>query len=119
MGVAEAIIGSAILGGGLSLYSGRKQAKATEKAMNAQAQQAQALATQQQEQYNKINQKKPNINAIKTQNVLSDMPQTQLTDIAGIPLLNLLLSRNASLGGGQANNQSNNNVMSFLMQNKG
>jgi len=116
MGVETALLGGALLGGGLlSAYTGNKQAKATEKAMNMQQQQAQALAQQQQEQYNKINQKKPNINAIKAQNVIADTPQSQLTDITQTPLLSLLMSQGATLGGGQPQND----LFAILNRNRG
>lgn len=116
MGVETALLGTALLGGSiLGAYKGNKQAKATEKAMNMQQEQAQALATQQQEQYNKINQKKPNVNAIKAQNILSDTPQSQITDIAQIPLLSLLMSQGATLGGGMLSN----GLSSILNRNRG
>jgi hypothetical protein len=116
MGVETALLGGALLGGGLlSAYTGNKQAKATEKAMNMQQQQAQALAQQQQEQYNKIDQKKPSVSAIKAQNVISDTPQSQLTDITQTPLLSLLMSQGATLGGGMLSN----GLSSILNRNRG
>jgi uncharacterized protein HemX len=98
MGV-EVLLGAALLGGaGASLYSGQKQLKATKKAAAQQQAMAEQLAKDQERQYNRLNQKKPDISALQAQNAMSGTPQTQLTDMGVDPLL-MLLSRDRMLGG--------------------
>lgn len=98
MGV-EVLLGAALLGGaGASLYSGQKQASAAKKAAAQQQAMAEQLAKEQERQYNRLNQKKPDIAALQAQNAMSGTPQTQLTDMGVDPLL-MLLSRDRALGG--------------------
>jgi hypothetical protein len=78
------LIGGALLGGGASIYTGNKQAKATEKAMTMQQQQAEKLAMEQQQQYNKLNPKKPNIRALQAQNLGTGLAETDLTGLMGL-----------------------------------
>ena len=104
------MLGGALLGGGASIYAGNKQAKAAEKSMAMQQEQAQKLAVEQQQQYNKLNPKKPNVRALQAQNTDTGLAQTDLTGLAnllgstntlgGINILDLILSqgRNTGLG---------------------
>jgi hypothetical protein len=92
------LIGGALLGGGTSIYTGNKQAKATEKAMTMQQQQAEKLAMEQQQQYNKLNPKKPNVKALQAQNLGTGLAETDLTGLMGLLGGGGLLGSNNTLG---------------------
>lgn len=93
------IIGSLLgIGAGLQVFQGQQQVKATKQAAAQQQAMAEQLAKDQERQYNRLNQKKPDISALQAQNAMSGTPQTQLTDMGVDPLL-MLLSRDRALGG--------------------
>lgn len=97
------MIGGALLGGGVSAYTGQKQVKATQKAMQQQQQQAEKLAVEQQTQYNRLNPKKPNVRVLAGQNEMSGTPETQLTDVLGTMSSDASMGSNSALGGGTGN----------------
>lgn len=59
--VAAAIIGSAVIGAGVSMAQGAKSRKQAAAAQNQNVQQAQRDAQRAEEQFNRLNQKQPGI----------------------------------------------------------
>lgn len=99
--VAAAIIGSAVLGAGASLYSASKSASAQKRAA-AQAETSAARQAQQSETaFNKANQKTPDLAYMLDRNkklASAGVGSTFLTGPAGAPPLANMLGRPALLG---------------------
>lgn len=92
-----ALIGSAILGAGASLYNGAKSRSAANKAQAENVAQADKQAQRAEQQSNKLNQKMPGIAGLFANNKLASgkgIGSTFLTGSKGVPTGAL------SLGGG-------------------
>ena len=100
--ITAVVAGSAILGAGTSLSASSKAAKAS-KATNAQnAATAAADAQRSEQQFNKANQKSPDIAAMFARNqeaAKSGMGATFLTGPAGVAPSALTLGKSTLLGG--------------------
>jgi len=94
--ISAAIVGSAVIGAGTSVYSGAKQAKAAKKgARQAEMQAAEERARQTREN-NRLNQKTPDLGVISGMNALrnsSGIGSTMLTSRIGSSI-------SSALGGG-------------------
>ena len=97
-----AIIGAAVLGAGASAYSASKASKAQSKANATNERIAAQQAQQAEEQFNKQNQKQPDIAAMMKNNMNSmrqGIGATFLTGPSGAPVNTGLLGGNSLLGG--------------------
>lgn len=100
--ISATIAGAAVLGAGASAYSANKQSKAA-KAANAQNEkQAAAEAQRSEQQFNKANQKTPDIAAMFSRNqdaMKQGMGATFLTGPSGVAPSALTLGKTTLLGG--------------------
>lgn len=101
--ISASIVGAAVIGGGLSAYSGSKAASATKKAATASEQQAAAQAQRAEQQFNKLNQKQPGIDAMIAANQRAagrGISSTFLTGPSGVKSSAYSLGGGSLLGGG-------------------
>lgn len=101
--VAAAIIGSAVLGAGVSMVQGSKARKQQNKAMAANERAAAATAQRAEQQFNKANQKQPGIAALFNQNrrqASGGLGSTFLTGTSGVPNMASFLGGAPSVLGG-------------------
>jgi outer membrane murein-binding lipoprotein Lpp len=99
--VAAAVIGSAIIGGGVALHQGAKNRKVATAAQQSNERQAQQQAQRAEEQFNRANQKMPGIAGLWDSNrraASKGLGSTFLTGTKGVP--QLPLGGGASLLGG-------------------
>lgn len=92
--LAAAVIGSAVLGAGVSLYQGAKARKAANRAQQQNVQQAQQQAQTAEEQFNRLNQKQPGIAALwqrNRQDASRGLGSTFLTGTKGVTNLSSYL----------------------------
>lgn len=90
--VAAAVIGSAVLGAGVSMYQGAKNRKAAAKAQASNERQAMQQAQRAEEQFNRANQKMPAIAQLwesNRQGASKGLGSTFLTGTKGVPTLPL------------------------------
>ena len=100
--ISATIAGAAVLGAGASAYSANKQAKASKAATQANERQAAAEAQRSEQQFNKANQKAPDIAAMFSRNqdaMKQGMGATFLTGPSGVAPSNLTLGKTTLLGG--------------------
>lgn len=83
-----------------SIYSSKKQSKATKAAANAQLEMSNKQLEQQKEQYNRANQKTADIGSLLEANTGSDLGTTMLTGAQGVNTDQYQLQKGASLLGG-------------------
>lgn len=100
--LAAAVVGAAVLGAGVSLYSGSKSRKAASRAQEQNVAMAEQQAQRAEQQFNKLNQKQPGIAALFERNrqaASKGLGSTFLTGTKGIPDLSSYLGgRPAVLG---------------------
>lgn len=97
--VTLAIVGSAVLGGGLSVYQGEKQASAAKKANATATEAAAKTATAAEQASNKANAKSPNVAALDNANAAGGgAGSTMLTGPMGIDPSTLTLGKQTLLG---------------------
>lgn len=92
--LAAAVIGSAVLGAGVSLYSGSKARKAASRAQEQNVQQANQQAQRAEQQFNRLNQKQPGIAQLFNNNrqaASKGLGSTFLTGTRGVTNLNGVL----------------------------
>lgn len=85
--LAAAVIGSAILGAGVSLYSGSKSRAAASKAQQQNVNMANQQAQRSEQQFNRLNQKQPGIAQLLEKNRMSatkGLGSTFLTGTRGV-----------------------------------
>jgi uncharacterized protein HemX len=102
MAISGTIAAVGALGAGVSAYQGEKMRKAQKKAGDAQAKQAEAMQRQSEREFNKLNQKQPNIAVLQAGNraVAGGGPSGSfLTGPSGAPVTSGLLGRTTLLGG--------------------
>lgn len=92
--LAAAVIGSAIIGAGTSLYMGSKAAKQQRKTQAANEASANRDAQRSEEQFNRMNQKQPGIASLFSRNrqdAMRGLGSTFLTGTKGLPDLSKVL----------------------------
>lgn len=97
-----AIGASALLGAGTAVYSANKASKASRAANAQNERQAAAEAQRSEQQFNKANQKTPDIAAMFSRNrdaMKSGIGTTFLTGASGVAPSNLTLGKSTLLGG--------------------
>lgn len=85
--LAAAVIGSAVLGAGVSLYSGAKARKQANKAQAANEAMARQQQQRSEQQFNRLNQKQPDIAALFNNNMrgaAKGLGSTFLTGTKGV-----------------------------------
>lgn len=100
MAVTSAIAAVASTAG--SIYMGQKQAKAQKKAGQQAAREAEAARRQQDREFNRLNQKTPNVSALMRKNRAAGgggVSGTFLTGTGGAPATGSMLGRTTLLGG--------------------
>lgn len=100
--LAAAVIGSAVLGAGVSLYQGSKARKQAKRAQTANEQMAAKEAQRAETQFNRMNQKQPGIAALFDSNrraASGGLGSTFLTGTKGVPNLSSLLGGGPSVLG--------------------
>lgn len=100
--LAAAVIGSAIIGAGVSYVQGKKSQKQAKQAQNQNVAMAQQEAQRAEQQFNKMNQKQPGIASLwaKNRNAASGgMGSTFLTGTKGVPDLASLLGSGTNVLG--------------------
>lgn len=99
MAVTSAI--AAVAAVGHSVYQGEKMRKAQKKAAGTAARQAELAQRQSEREFNRLNQKTPNIAATMQRNRTAGgvgVSGTYLTGAAGAPVTTGMLGRTAKLG---------------------
>ena len=96
---AAAVMGAALLGTAGSIYSAKKQSKATLQAAQMQKETAEKSLSQQYEAMNQQNQKSADIESILEGNTRGDDSATMLTGALGLNQ-KLMLGKGANLLGG-------------------
>lgn len=97
----EVIAAAAVANTAYSVYSGQKSARMQKNAARTAAQQAEAQQRQSQREFNRMNQKAPNVAAIMSRNraASSGGPGgTFLTGMGGAPVSGGMLGRTSVLG---------------------
>lgn len=100
--VGAAVIGTAatVVGTVSSIYSSKRQVKATRAAAQMQVDQSNKQLAQQKEQYNRANQKQADIGSLLEANTGSDLGTTMLSGAQGIDPNQLQLQKGGTLLGG-------------------
>ena len=99
---AAAVIGSAILGAGVSMYQGSKSRKQANTAQAANERQAAQAAQRSEQQFNRMNQKQPAIAALWDRNkrgASRGLGSTFLTGTTGVPNMTSFLGGSPSVVG--------------------
>lgn len=102
MAISGTIAAVGALGAGASVYQGEKARKAAKKNAKMQEQQAEAMQRQAEREFNKMNQKQPNIAMLQAGNraVAGGGPSGSfLTGPSGAPVTSGMLGRTTLLGG--------------------
>lgn len=92
--LAAAVIGSAIIGAGVSAYQGSKSRKAANRAQQQNVAMAQQQAQRAEQQFNRLNQKQPGIAALferNRQSASKGLGSTFLTGTKGVTNLSSFL----------------------------
>lgn len=100
--LAAAVIGSAVLGAGASMYQGAKNRKAGRAAQASNERMAQQEAQRSEEQFNRMNQKQPAIAQLWESNrraASRGLGSTFLTGTKGAPVLPIGGGTGSLLGG--------------------
>lgn len=100
--ISATIAGAAIFGAGSSVYSANKAASAQRQASQQAERQAAKQAQQSEEQFNRANQKSPDIAAMFSRNqdaMKTGIGATFLTGPQGVAPSNLVLGKTTLLGG--------------------
>lgn len=101
-GMITAMVASAVIGAGASVYASNKTAKATMKAAGLQREASQDALRQQQQEMNQANQRQADTESILEGNTSGDTSSTMLTGGgASMTLDDLILGRGTSLLGGR------------------
>lgn len=101
--LAAAVIGSAVVGAGVSVYQGAKMRSAQNAAQRQNVQMAEAQAKRSENQFNKLNQKQPGIAALMQGNRSANsrgLGSTFLTGPSGVTGIGRSLGGGPSLLGG-------------------
>ena len=105
MGIETALIaaaiGASVASTGASLYTGAKSAKLQKRAATQAAQQAEQAQRQSERDFNRLNQKTPNVAAMMQRNRASaggGVGGTFLTGQGGAPVASGLIGRSTLLG---------------------
>lgn len=98
---AQVAAGATVANTAYNIYSGQKSARMQKNAARTAAQQAEAQQRQSQREFNRMNQKAPNVAAIMTRNRAAGgggPGGTFLTGVGGAPVSGGMLGRTSVLG---------------------
>ncbi|MDO9597259.1 MAG: hypothetical protein Q7J47_06015 [Azoarcus sp.] len=99
-GTTAVLAAAAVAGTAYSVYSGERASRAQDKAQKNAERSAQAQAKAAEQDFNRLNQKKPNLGAIIEGNAKEGAAgSTMLTGPAGVSSDKLTLGRSSLLGG--------------------
>lgn len=98
----SAIVAAGVAGAGATAYAANKQAKTQKRAQRQAARDAEAARKQADREFNRANQKSPNVAALMKRNMAdgySGSTGTFLTGSGGAPVSGSMLGRTTLLGG--------------------